>query len=75
MRIEDLVEPIRVSKMSYEDLIKRVRGIRHDRANYVPPVVKKKATKSKASRKTKVDKLVVGMSDEERADLIKMLKE
>lgn len=75
MRLEHLLSDIRITHMSsYEKLQQRIREIRDARVNYVPTVKKKKQTKATNTRKKKVDKLVDGMSEAERLELLKALK-
>lgn len=74
MRLDDLISPIRISNMSYEELLKRVREIRKNRESYEPPVKKRKSTKQRVARKSKIDKLLEGMSEDERKALLESLK-
>ena len=74
MQIRDLVKPI--DQCTTEELLERVRGMRHRRET-ARPVAKAKAERAekKATRaaSTKVDKAVDSMSEEDRLALIKLL--
>jgi hypothetical protein len=76
MQLGDLIKPI--DQCSNEELLERLRKVRHNR-EVARPVAVAKATK--AAKKTSVkkisalDKLVAGMSESDRAKLIEMLGE
>ena len=74
MRVEDLINPIRISRMSHDYLMRRIRQIRDGRVSYVSVGQKKKSTKSKTARKKGVDKVVDKMSIEEMRALLKQLE-
>ncbi len=76
MKLSDLVKPI--SEQTEEELIERLRQIRHNR--FVErPAAKKKAAKEAADRTPRtakppsIDKMLAGLSDSERDALIAKL--
>lgn len=79
MKLKDLVKPL--DEMSDEELHERLRNIKHNRS-VERPAVKKRAADEKVKEegrarrvaKSKVDKIVDKMSDDQRADLIKQLQ-
>ncbi len=75
MRVEDLIRPIRLTNMSYAELLARIRELREARVAYEPPQRKRRTARSKTTRVSRVDKLIEGMSEAERAEFVKMLEE
>jgi hypothetical protein len=73
MQIQDIVKSIRVIELPPGALLDRIHELRMLRDNYIPVVRKKRVVKTKAARKTKVDKLIDGMTEAERLELIKAL--
>jgi len=75
MQIQQLIKPI--DQCSNEELMERLRGVRHNR-EVNRPVAKAKAAKveKKASRTkmSAMDKLLDGMSDEEKLKLLAQLE-
>ncbi len=71
MQLNDLVKPM--DQCSDEELLERLRTIRHNR-NTVRPAAKtharKAAKKGMQGRVGKVDKLIAGLTPEQRAQLI-----
>lgn len=76
MQTHDIVKPI--DECSDDELIERLRALRH-RREVLRPVAKAKAAKAekKTSNKkiTALEKLLDGMSDAERAKLLETLTE
>ena len=72
MKNEDLIE--RISEMPYEDLLKKIRGIREARVDALAASASKPTRKARP-KKAAVDKLVDKMSEEEKAKLIALLSE
>lgn len=74
MKIHDLVKPI--DQMTTEELLERVRSMRH-RREVARPVAKAKAERAekKAVRSAgkKLDKTLEAMTDEEKLALIQLL--
>lgn len=73
MQLKDLVKPI--SDMSDEELMERLRTIRHNRTAARPAAkahAKRAAKKGAVTRISKVDKLLEGLSREE---ILKLLGE
>lgn len=73
MQLKDLVKPI--SEMSDDELMERLRTIRHNRVTVRPAAkahAKREASKGAVTRMKKVDKLLEGLSREE---IIKLLGE
>lgn len=74
MQLKDLVTPIR--DMTDEELREKLRSIRHNRTVVRPAAAKKtERTEKKESRAkvSAVDKLLDGLSPEQKAELIKQL--
>ena len=76
MQLQDRVKPI--DEMSDEELLERLRQVRHNR-EVARPVAVAKATKiakkTSVKKMSALEKLVDGMSVEERAKLIASLTE
>lgn len=74
MQIRDLVKPI--DQCTTEELLERVRAMRH-RREQARPVAKQKAERAEKKavrqRSTKIEKTVDNMSDEEKLTLLKLL--
>lgn len=74
MQLQDLVKPI--EEMTDEELRARLREIRHNR-EVVRPAAKKHVERAKkkgsVTRINKAADLFAGMSEEEKAELIKVL--
>lgn len=76
MRLTDLVKPI--DECTEEELLERLRRVRHNREVARPVAVAKVARaekKSSGKRMSALEKLVAGMSEADRAKLIDSLKE
>ena len=71
MKNEDLIE--RISEMPYEDLIKKIKGIREARVDVRAASTEKKIKLTKP-KKASVDKLVDKMNEDEKAKLIALLE-
>lgn len=78
MKLTDLQKPI--EEMSDQELLERLRTIRHNRFTEKPAVKKREAEATekeerKATKKqtSKIDKLLSGMSPEQMAALLKQL--
>lgn len=74
MQIHDLVKTI--DKMTTDELLEHVRAMRHRRETLRPAakkIVERAVKKESKARTTKVDKLVEGMSEDERQKLIALL--
>lgn len=71
MQLTDLVKPL--DQCSDEELLERLRAIRHNR-NTVRPAAKshakRAAKKGQQSRLNKVENLLSGLSEEERLQLL-----
>lgn len=75
MQLADLVKPI--DQMSDEELLERIRTIRHNRETFRAAVRKREErTEVRASRKkiSGLDKLMANLSNEERDALVKQLE-
>ena len=75
MDISGLVKPI--SEQTDEELLERIRALRHRRETVRPAMQahKAKPKKDKAKKETRnVDKLVMSLSDAQRAALIAQLE-
>lgn len=70
MKNEQLLS--RITEMPYEDLIKKIKGIRDARVDARAAAENKTVRKNKP-KKAAVDKLIDKMSDEERTKLILLL--
>jgi hypothetical protein len=76
MRLTDLVKPI--DECTEEELLERLRRVRHNREVARPVAAAKVARaekKSSGKRISALEKLVAGMSEADRAKLIDSLKE
>jgi len=75
VQIKGLVKTL--DQMSDEELLERLRTVRHNR-EVARPVAKRKAvkaeTKASRARLGKVDKLLAGLSEAEREQLLKNLE-
>lgn len=74
MKLSDLIKDIRT--MSEEELREHVRAIRHSKYVVKPKQqakVKKEAKRTGNKAASKFDKLLAGMTEEQRAALIKQL--
>lgn len=75
MQLQDLVKPI--EQMTDEELTARLQEIRHKRDTVRPAAkrhVEKAAKKGTQTRITKAADLFAGMSEEEKAEIIKALE-
>ncbi len=74
--LRDLVTSI--TDMDSEDIAEVIKGIRHNKM-IAKPAAQRRARKAETNRrkqtKSKMDKLLAGMSEEERAALIAMLED
>ena len=71
MKNEDLVE--RISKMPYEDLLKKIENIREARVD-AKAASEGKLTRKARPKKAVVDKLLDKMTAEEKAKLLALLE-
>lgn len=78
MKLQDLAKPI--DQMSDDELLERLRVIKHNRFVERPAVKAREEKAEKKERKTvmkkasnKIDKMLEGMSEEQRLNLIKLL--
>ncbi len=74
MQLKDLVTPIR--DLTDEELKEKLRSIRHNRTVVRPAAAKKTERAGKKESRAKVsavDKLLDGLSPEQKAELIKQL--
>lgn len=74
MQLTDLVKPI--EEMTDEELAERLRTISHNRNTVRPAAAtraKKAAKKGAQTRMNKVESLLGGMTDAEKAELLKQL--
>lgn len=74
MQIHDLIKTL--DQMSDEELLEHVRGMRHRRETLRPVAAKKAERAETKSTRTKVKKavdLTAGLSEEQKAELIKLL--
>jgi hypothetical protein len=74
MQLTDLIKPL--DSMTEEELREHLRNIRHNRTKAKPATVnreKRAAKKGATGRISKVDDLFGGLTDEEKAELIKQL--
>lgn len=74
MKLEQLVKP--VDQQSDEELLERLRTIRHNREIERPAakrIVKKAIEKTSRGKVSKVEKMLEGLSDAERDVLLKQL--
>lgn len=74
MQMQDLIKPI--EQMTDDELMERLRTIRSRRTAERPAAkahAKRAAKKGAVTRIKKVDNLVGGMSEAEKAELIKLL--
>lgn len=76
MQIKDLIKPM--SSMTDEELLERLRQVRHNR-EHVRPAARKHVERAEAKQSrakvSNTDKLVAKLSDAEREALIKQLQE
>lgn len=71
MQLNDLVKPI--EECSDEELLERLRAIRHNRTVVRPAAksrAKREAKKGQQTRLNKVESLLAGLSEEQRKQLI-----
>lgn len=61
--------------MSHSDLLRRVRELRAMRDAYEPLVKKKAKTKAQRDNSSAIDKLLAGMSPEDKLALLKLMEE
>jgi len=76
MQLKDLVKPI--DKMSDEELLERLREIRHRKTVERPAAkarVEKAEKKQSRGRMSAMDKLLAALTPEEQAELMKSLEE
>ena len=74
MQLKDLVKPL--DQQTDEELLERLRTVRHNR-EVARPVARKKAAKAEKkasiSRVGTAEKLLAGLSEEEQLELLKQL--
>lgn len=74
MQLTDLIKPM--DQMTDEELMERLRTIRHNRTTVRPAAkahAKRAAKKGAQGRMSKVEQMLEGLSDEQRAELIREL--
>lgn len=74
MQLTDLIKPM--DQMTDEELMERLRQIRHNRTTARPAAkahAKRAAKKGAQGRMSKVESLLDGLTDEQRAELIREL--
>lgn len=74
MKLSDLISSNRITSMSHDDLMAKIRALRERRMRFVPRE-KPKAKAAKKAKTTKLEKLIAGMSEEQRAQLLASLEE
>ena len=75
MQLRDLVKPI--SEQTDDELLERLRQIRHNQEIVRPArakIIEKVEKKASTQKMSKVGKLLEGLTDEQKAELLKQLE-